>query len=567
VTVIPAPIAQLRAPLPLMQVTIIPTGPRIDVTAQNYFPNDYHNYWVYSNTKDGIIQFGTAGRTVTAATSQGFSLSQSIGMKNTYDDYLNTSEGIIAQLPLGNIPKSASNIIGRFLQYPASLFPVGSEYTVIRQGDWGVDLDGDGINESFRMEWTHTYLGVESVTVPLGTVDAIHLKNTLKLTMSPSKFSVQPTTVTNIEDSWWASNVGPIKFQLLTNDVANVISAQVLQLESANLGGIPVVIPKIDGKLIKIRLPHTALVFDSLRNQYYASIPGSEIGIGNHIAIINATDGSVTYSASSVGSEPTEMVLAADGSALIVGLYGSGDVIKLALPNMNEVWRTRLPSSNFHGQETAGSLAVSPVDPNIVAASLHSSAIFPDYNGSILIRSGVLQPVSSPSISTVGEDAIEFDQTGQYLLGSGSGKLRKMQVLSNGLLEIQPLYTLADYGFKPRFTSSGAILMNISLYQPSDFTLLGRFSSDYRACVPISAPGKAVCLFTQNIGADQKLAVTDTFGFGTVATPILWPVNFGTETPTTLVAGPRGQVAVRINAIYPTVAAPAIWLFTSPAFN
>lgn len=37
--------------------------------------------------------------------------------------------------------------------------------------------------------------------------------------------------------------------------------------------------------------------------------------------------------------------MAADGSALYVGLNGSGDVVKLSLPGMAEQWRTRLPNA------------------------------------------------------------------------------------------------------------------------------------------------------------------------------------------------------------------------------
>src|SRR5258708_770722 len=121
-----------------------------------------------------------------------------------------------------------------------------------------------------------------------------------------------------------------------------------------------------DGGGFDLGLTHNSLVYDSGRNLYYASVPGSVIGSGNSIAAIDPATRGVTHSAP-IGSEPNALAIAADGSALYVGLDGSGEVLKLSLPSMTPLGRSRLGVDSSCGRARAQTIAVSRGDASLVA--------------------------------------------------------------------------------------------------------------------------------------------------------------------------------------------------------
>src|SRR6266705_4476030 len=132
--------------------------------------------------------------------------------------------------------------------------------------------------------------------------------------------------------------------------------------------------PGLDGRVIDVALAHNALVYDACRSVYYASVPGSQPS-GNSIATIDPNTGQVSFSPP-IGSEPNALAMAADGSVLYVGLDGTGDVVKLALPSMIEQGRTQLLSGTY-----AETIAVSPTDPTVAAVSMAVANIDPRHAG------------------------------------------------------------------------------------------------------------------------------------------------------------------------------------------
>jgi streptogramin lyase len=180
-----------------------------------------------------------------------------------------------------------------------------------------------------------------------------------------------------------------------------------------------------DGQALDVGITHNALLFDSARNVYYASIPGSVIGSGNTIATLDPVTGQIAYS-SPIGSEPSAIALANDSSALYVGLDGSGEVVKLALPSMTERSRIRLPTDLTSGQSRALAIAVFRSDPSVAAVGL----TFPF--GTALIRDMVLKPRAASFITS---RLLAFDAAGGTLYGHDGFNLHRMQVLADGLSE------------------------------------------------------------------------------------------------------------------------------------
>lgn len=114
-----------------------------------------------------------------------------------------------------------------------------------------------------------------------------------------------------------------------------------LALTALQVGGVDALDPALLRDVRSIALVHRDLVYDAARRRYYASVPGTVVGQGNRVASIDADSGAVSYSGV-VGSDPGALALAGDGASLYVGLDGSSEVLRLALPGMTELSRTAL---------------------------------------------------------------------------------------------------------------------------------------------------------------------------------------------------------------------------------
>ncbi|HVN24441.1 MAG TPA: FG-GAP-like repeat-containing protein [Syntrophorhabdales bacterium] len=105
--------------------------------------------------------------------------------------------------------------------YMEAQFPlqVGSSFEQInRPGlDYGQDLDGDGIHETFSVYSTTTLVGFEAVTVDAGTFNnCAKLQTTLTVTVTLSYYHYQ-VTVTDALTEWYAPGVGPVKRHSVTS--------------------------------------------------------------------------------------------------------------------------------------------------------------------------------------------------------------------------------------------------------------------------------------------------------------------------------------------------------------
>jgi DNA-binding beta-propeller fold protein YncE len=318
------------------------------------------------------------------------------------------------------------------------------------------------------------------------------------------------------------------------------------------VGGSPIV---FDGVAAKIDIDFSALVYDKLRNKYYASIPATVVGNGNKIATIDPSNGSVSYSTSAVGSNPGAIAMTADGSALYVGVDGTGDIVKLSLPTMTESGRTSLPVGLG-----ALNIAVSPTDPNVVAVALKPLLLNPTVVGVALIRNGVLQPQQANSAS----DLIAFDPSGLILYGYNNETtefgLRRIAVLPNGLFELSVVATpLFRFGLSMLSTSAAAkVIQGNSIFQGSDLQLLGSVTAVGAGCIALIDSSKVVCLQDSS----SSLLVAESGTFATLATATFAPTGVpGGGVPYKITPGPLGQVALIFRPNFPVTSTSAIWLF------
>jgi hypothetical protein len=101
----------------------------------------------------------------------------------------------------------------------------------------------------------------------------------------------------------------------------------------------------------------------------------------------------VAYSAA-LGSDPGPLAVSSDGSVLYVGL-GSGDVVQLALPSMQELGRVRLPLDPTFGQLRAADISASPVAADVFAVSLFRRFWSPSHGGVALVPAASVTQVRS----------------------------------------------------------------------------------------------------------------------------------------------------------------------------
>src|SRR5262249_41708233 len=142
----------------------LPSGQRTDVSSKNLFQMAAGDLWFYTVLDAGGHPTGAqAFRQVTADDGQGHvSLNDNDGGPSV-TDYVVSADGLLDTAPLGTSPVAMAGIVGSIFEYATPLYPVGATRRHVRSGPWGADVDGDGVADSFRYEYTQVFLGFETV--------------------------------------------------------------------------------------------------------------------------------------------------------------------------------------------------------------------------------------------------------------------------------------------------------------------------------------------------------------------------------------------------------------------
>ncbi len=564
-----------RDRLPTLSQDIPPPGARIDQSSQNLFPSALGDRWVYDRFEPGT-SFGSVTRTVTYVNGSDVDIAESRTTGPVTEHYRRTAQGRVDLQPdpsrgIASSPWAALPALDVPLLVDAEpLYDFGMTRRVLRQGDWGRDLDGDGITESFRFEYDQTLVDRPLMTLVDGTQSVSwHFLNQSVLTLVPSDLSKPEVSLVTSEQVWWAPGLGMLRRDRLIYDTTGTIwvKGEVLTLKSGFVGGKTLFTQggaSASSALIKIPLAHNDLVFDAVHGVYYASVPGSVIGNGNSIATIDSASGQVSFSAP-IGSEPGPLALSADGTSLYVGLTGSGEVVRLGLPGFQEISRTRLPVATFYGMTTAETLSVSPLDASVVAVAMRYIGTSPGHAGVGLIRAGVLQPTMTSALA--GGNLIVFGADGQNVYSFNNQTtefgLRRLSVLANGLSQSLLISSgLGNFGTRSVSLSAQGVVVERSIYQTPTLTLGGSASSNVTRCrAHTVVPNRLVCRDGALGLPTGKVAVVDASTFVLLATPLV-------QTPTAsyedVIPGPSGQVALRFGNTYSLSVSNELWLMNSP---
>ncbi|MGB7298761.1 MAG: hypothetical protein WBD34_05530 [Burkholderiaceae bacterium] len=564
-----------RSLLPAYSEEIEPSGERIDLRAQNYFPASLGDTWTYTREVHGnsILDSETdlsttATRAVTQAQDNDFSITESTERKSETVRYTRGPAGITALTPLAGIfPDPVSELVGDLLEYPEPFFPEGSVSQSYRQGEWPEDLDGDNRPDSFQIEIERRLVGFHTLVRPNDVLtDVAHFAITTRLRLLPSDGHLPELEATFRELTWWAPGIGLVQAgRQLT--VGSFEETEILKISSATVSGDSVYPRAIDGTVLKVALEHVDLVFDPVRSQYYASIPANSDNYPSLIVSIDAQTGALSTPVRTLPGDPGPIAIAHDSSALFVAVNGSGDIVKYQLPDWQELWRVRLPRIETGGrfvQMFAARLAASPTDSDAVVVSMLEPNTSAWHGGVALVKAGVLQQQMT---QTNRSNLIEFDPSGTHLYSISDNSLHEISVTPDGLVESRSV-GFTEGGRSDLAISSRGIIQYDRLFSTFDLSFIGRANVNAGMCRQLSQTHRWLCL-DHNDGTTnpprlpRTLSVVDPDTFATIYQPVY---ERGSEITlfSEIVPGPPGQVALRIlpDAQHPIE--PGLWIYSSP---
>jgi hypothetical protein len=111
----------------------------------------------------------------------------------------------------------------------------------VRQGDWGTDIDGDGVNDSFRLEYSQTLVGFEILQTMQGVnLETARFHSALSLTVVPSNLAKSAVTLVATEDTWWAAGKGLMQASRELRAPDGKVTTDLLRVTGGNVNGISI---------------------------------------------------------------------------------------------------------------------------------------------------------------------------------------------------------------------------------------------------------------------------------------------------------------------------------------
>ena len=256
-------------------------------------------------------------------------------------------------------------------------------------------------------------------------------------------------------------------------------------------------------------LPANRMVYDSLRQRIYASVPSRAGGVrGNTVTIINPATSSIDASIP-VGSEPDALTISADGQYLYVGLDGAGFVRRINLTTRQVDLSFALGADSFFGPMFAESLAVSPSNSNIVVVSREYSGIAPHHAGVAIFNNGVQLSNTTPRFD--GSNVIAFASSSNlygYCNEQTSYGFFRMQVNNNGVTVLDETPGLINGHARIAYDSGLVYSTTGNVLDPAAKNVVGTFSvaSGADAVVPDSSTNKVFFLIYDSVS--KKVTIT-----------------------------------------------------------
>lgn len=185
-----------------------------------------------------------------------------------------------------------------------------------------------------------------------------------------------------------------------------------------------------------LNLATNDLVYDSVSNKIYATVPSANGANGNSIAVINPN----TYQLENtifIGSEPTVLAISDDGQYIYTGFSGSSTVRRFNVATQTASIQFSLGTDNSTGSYYVEDIEVMPGQPTTIAIARKNNGYSPRHEGVAIYDNAVMRPTTTPDHT--GSNRIEF--TGpNTLIGYNNESteygIRKLSVNSLGVTNL-----------------------------------------------------------------------------------------------------------------------------------
>lgn len=328
--------------------------------------------------------------------------------------------------------------------YPRALPPAGQVRSVIRQGDLGRDLDGDGTNDAYRFEFKQTLVGEElrSTALSRSLLTVYHLQTTVTHTLMFSNAQVMPFTRSVVSDDYLLPGVGIVssKSDLRSSDPAE--SRQVaIELKRAQVGQRTFGPVTLNKQAIEVPVRVVKLVHAPTRQWFLGVVASTGSRHDNAIVAIEGATGKILGYSQKLPAQ-IRSVKAAATSDVVYVTQETGEIVKFSLVAQSstplvESARMQMPApTGFSGLIYVPlDLAVSPTDPDVLAVAASRQGSFT--SDVFLVRSmGVVDQVVNTASTNLG-----FSANGQRLLtvntaNSGDRSISLFNVTNDRLSEV-----------------------------------------------------------------------------------------------------------------------------------
>ena len=178
------------------------------------------------------------------------------------------------------------------------------------------------------------------------------------------------------------------------------------------------------------------LVYDSVTNKIYASIPSSNGSNGNSIGVINPVT-RVLENTIFIGSEPTVLAISDNGQYVYTGFTGTSTIRRFDVATQTAGLQFSLGSDPFFGAFYAQDIEVMPGNANTIAVSRRRPNVSPTHGGVAIYDGNVMRPTTTPDHT--GSNKFEFSSTNSlvgYNTESTEYGLRRLSVNSSGVTNV-----------------------------------------------------------------------------------------------------------------------------------
>jgi hypothetical protein len=238
--------APAPAPIPITDpLQPLLTGPG---DPQNYVPTGGFDSWTYNSATSamGTTQYELASVSI-AGNKTVLGVSTTVFAERLFGDAPATPayEMYYRKLP-GGVAFYGNNdatdtLTAGVIPYVELLFPVaaGPVSSLTKTGiDFGMDLDGDGKNETVDATQTISITGFESVTVPAGTFPAAAKRLATITANAKLTSNGQVIPVTTNETTWIAPGAGVIRRHTVGSSQGSTILTNTIEARGFHVGGV-----------------------------------------------------------------------------------------------------------------------------------------------------------------------------------------------------------------------------------------------------------------------------------------------------------------------------------------